>query len=76
MTTRRLYLKAALAGAAAAASGCAIRPVGPHAGTAGATRAEVLRALHLANGYWQRTTAPALGAFWDVAAYLSGNIEA
>jgi rhamnogalacturonyl hydrolase YesR len=76
MTTRRLYLKAALAGAAAAASGCAIRPVGPHAGTAGAARAEVLGALQLANGYWQRTTAPALGAFWDVAAYHTGNMEA
>jgi rhamnogalacturonyl hydrolase YesR len=71
MTSRRFTLKAALAGGAAIASGCAIRPA-----PAGAGKPEVLAALHLANDYWQRTNAPAQWSFWDVAAYHTGNMEA
>jgi rhamnogalacturonyl hydrolase YesR len=71
MTNRRFTLKAALAGGAAIASGCAIRPA-----PAGASKAEVLAGLHLANGYWQRTNAPEKWSFWDVAAYHTGNMEA
>lgn len=56
--------------ATALTSGCALRP------TSVDTRAAVLDALHLANDYWQRTHSPALWAFWDVAAYHTGNMEA
>ena len=73
---RRLSLQAALAGAAALASGCALRSAASAAAPAGTTKAEVLAALHLANGYWQRTNSAALWAFWDVAAYHTGNMEA
>ncbi|MBD8531049.1 MULTISPECIES: glycoside hydrolase family 88 protein [unclassified Massilia] len=76
MTTRRLSLKAALAGASVLASGCAIRPAPSAATPVGTTKAEVLAALRLANGYWQRTNASTLWAFWDVAAYHTGNMEA
>jgi len=71
--TRRLYLKAALAGMAAlAAGGCAT------ASTArlDLTRAEVLAAIALANGYWQANNTPEKWSFWDVAAYHTGNMEA
>ena len=71
--TRRLYLKAALAGMAAMAAGCSVKVLAPGAG---ATRAEVLAALTLANGYWQANNAPQQWPFWDVAAYHTGNMEA
>lgn len=70
MTSRRSSLKAALAGAAVLAAGCASRPA------PAAARAEVLAALHRANGYWQRNQPPEQWAFWDVAAYHTGNMEA
>jgi unsaturated rhamnogalacturonyl hydrolase len=73
--TRRLYLKAALAGMAAVAAGCSVKVLAPGA-AAGATRAEVLAALTLANGYWQANNSPAQWPFWDVAAYHTGNMEA
>ena len=72
--TRRLYLKAALAGAAALASGCTGMPA--PAAAMGTTKTEVMAALTLANGYWQATTKPTLWPFWDVAAYHTGNMEA
>jgi unsaturated rhamnogalacturonyl hydrolase len=69
---RRLCLKAAMAGAAALASGCALNgTTGPAAG-----KAEVIAALRLANDHWQRNNSPALWSFWDVAAYHTGNMEA
>jgi unsaturated rhamnogalacturonyl hydrolase len=71
--TRRLYLKAALAGAAALAAGCTGMPAPAAMGT---TKREVMAALTLANGYWQATTKPTLWPFWDVAAYHTGNMEA
>ena len=73
--TRRLYLKAALAGMASLATGCA-GMLAPSAATMGTTKGEVLAALNLANGYWQAKTTPALWSFWDVAAYHTGNMEA
>ena len=71
--TRRLYLKAALAGIAPFATGCS-GMLGP--APAGATKAGVLAAMTLANDYWQAQTSPALWSFWDVAAYHTGNMEA
>lgn len=70
MTSRRSSLKAALAGAAVLAAGCASRPAPT------AARAGVLDALHRANSYWQRNHPPEQWAFWDVAAYHTGNMEA
>ncbi|WP_257666277.1 glycoside hydrolase family 88/105 protein [Parapedobacter tibetensis] len=49
----------------------------------GATRSQdlpdkeqVLQSLHLANRYWQTNHPPQQWAFWDVAAYHTGNMEA
>lgn len=70
--TRRLCLKLALAGFAALAAGCATQPAGP----ALDSRAQVLSTLERANNYWQRNNAPEKWAFWDVAAYHTGNMEA
>ena len=70
--TRRLYLKLALATVAAVAAGCA----GTGARSDGPTRAQVVAAVERANGYWQRTQAPQQWAFWDVAAYHTGNLAA
>lgn len=74
--TRRLYLKAALAGVAVLASGCTMGRKGERPGSLGATKAGVLGAITLANGYWQSTNSPAQWSFWDVAAYHTGNMEA
>ncbi|MDL2353767.1 MAG: glycoside hydrolase family 88 protein [Pseudomonadota bacterium] len=73
--TRRLYLKAALAGAASLAAGCSGMPAQGGA-TIGVTGAAVLAAMTLANDYWQARTAPQQWSFWDVAAYHTGNMEA
>ncbi|MFP5391570.1 MAG: glycoside hydrolase family 88 protein [Gammaproteobacteria bacterium] len=67
---RRRVLKAALAGTAALASGCSL------GGLAERPQAEVLDALRRANDYWQRTHTPQQWAFWDQAAYHTGNMEA
>jgi rhamnogalacturonyl hydrolase YesR len=69
MITRRLCLKGAFAGAASLAAGCA--GVGPGRG-----RSDALDKLRLANGYWQARNPPGKWAFWDVAAYHTGNMEA
>lgn len=37
---------------------------------------DVLAIIHKVNGYWQSTHPPAARAFWDVAAYHTGNMEA
>jgi unsaturated rhamnogalacturonyl hydrolase len=70
--TRRLCLKLALAGLAAVAAGCSTQP----AAQVGDTRARVLSTLERANNYWQRNNAPEKWAFWDVAAYHTGNMAA
>lgn len=36
----------------------------------------VLSTIHKVNGYWQASRPPAERAFWDVAAYHTGNMEA
>lgn len=64
---RRLCLQVALAGAV---SGCA--GLGPR----NDERADVLAALARANDYWQRVHPPRQRAFWDEAAYHTGNMAA
>lgn len=39
-------------------------------------KAEVLANINLANQYWQTNNSPQVRAFWDNAAYQTGNIEA
>jgi rhamnogalacturonyl hydrolase YesR len=59
---------------ASIAAGCAL--VKPGSGPAFADRSGVLEKLRLANGYWQARNPPGKWAFWDVAAYHTGNMEA
>lgn len=68
--TRRLYLKLALATLVTLAGGCA------STGGQAPARADVLADLTSANDYWQRNHAPQQWAFWDVAAYHTGNMAA
>lgn len=42
----------------------------------GTSKEEVLRTIHLVNGYWQASHPPSERAFWDVATYHTGNMEA
>lgn len=78
--TRRLCLKLILAATVSVAAGCA--NIGASGGTNGGaaiqtpTRAEVVADLVRANDYWQRRQAPQQWAFWDVAAYHTGNMAA
>jgi unsaturated rhamnogalacturonyl hydrolase len=74
--TRRLTLKLAVAGMALAASGGALALDAAPAAKTTVARAQVLAALHRANGYWQRTNKPEQWPFWDVAAYHTGNMAA
>jgi rhamnogalacturonyl hydrolase YesR len=74
--TRRLCLKLALATMAALAAGCAAPPAASTAPEVGATRAQALSALALANDYWQHNNPPAQRSFWDVAAFHTGNMAA
>ena len=46
------------------------------AGAVVPSRAEALAVIDKVNGYWQRTTPPTEWAFWNVAAYHTGNIAA
>ena len=71
--TRRLYLKLSLAALAAFAAGCST--TGDVQGDA-PERAQVVAAMERANDYWQRNNAPQQWAFWDVAAYHTGNLAA
>lgn len=76
-SARRLYLKAALTGVAALASGCATSSLtGSVMGPATPTREQVLAALTKANDYWQSKHSPLQWPFWDQAAYHTGNMEA
>lgn len=70
--TRRLCLKLALATLAPIATGCA----SSNAGANRPTRAQVLAAMTRANDAWQRVNAAQQWAFWDVAAYHTGNLAA
>ncbi len=40
------------------------------------SKAEVLEIISKANGYWQSNNKPEVRAFWDHAAYHTGNMEA
>lgn len=40
------------------------------------SKKDVLSKLHLANTYWQSNHVPEQWAFWDIAAYHTGNMEA
>jgi unsaturated rhamnogalacturonyl hydrolase len=40
-----------------------------------ANKIEVLANIHKANQYWQKQNKPQAWAFWDVAAYHTGNME-
>lgn len=42
----------------------------------GTSEAEVLSMIEKVNGYWQSKNTPKERAFWDVAAYHTGNMEA
>jgi rhamnogalacturonyl hydrolase YesR len=42
----------------------------------GTSKEEVVAIIHKVNGYWQSNHPPAQRAFWDVAAYHTGNMEA
>lgn len=64
------HLTALLLGAALTLGGCATPP------PAGPTRAEVIAQIDKANSYWQARTPPQEWAFWNVAAYHTGNLEA
>jgi unsaturated rhamnogalacturonyl hydrolase len=71
--TRRRFLRFALAGLATFASrGMAATTAAPRSPAARAALAALVRA----NGYWQRGHAPQQHAFWDVAAYHTGNLAA
>ncbi|MFC0253734.1 glycoside hydrolase family 88/105 protein [Massilia consociata] len=52
--------------------GCATTP----APDAGARRSEAIAVIDKVNTYWQARTPAKQWAFWDVAAYHTGNIEA
>ena len=76
MMNRRLYLKVALAGMAALGTGCTLGGLTGKGASVGTTRAEALAALILANDYWQANNPPTHWAFWDYAAYHTGNMQA
>ena len=76
MFKRRLYLKALLASGAALGAGCTMGALSRNATSVNATRVEVLETLTRANDYWQANHQPTSWAFWDYAAYHTGNMEA
>lgn len=69
--SRRRALACAVAGLVLSLSGCAVIDT-----PAPSSRAEALAVIDRVNAYWQRTTPPGESAFWNVAAYHTGNIEA
>ena len=48
----------------------------PVAAQGGAGSAEVLQLIEKVNDYWQANNSPKVRAFWDNAAYYTGNMEA
>ncbi|QJD94012.1 glycoside hydrolase family 88 protein [Duganella dendranthematis] len=65
---KRLYAAGLLA---ASLAGCASAP--PAVDT---SEQEVIGIINKVNGYWQQREAPQKWAFWDIAAYHTGNMEA
>ncbi|WP_306392207.1 glycoside hydrolase family 88 protein [Telluria beijingensis] len=73
--TRRRYLKTMLAGVPVLA-GCTTMLPGAAGFQPLPTRAQALDALARANDYWQAHNPPTHWAFWDYAAYHTGNMAA
>jgi rhamnogalacturonyl hydrolase YesR len=65
---KRLYAASLLA---ASLAGCASAP--PAVDT---SEQEVIGIINKVNGYWQQRETPQKWAFWDIAAYHTGNMEA
>jgi len=65
---KRLYAASLLA---ASLVGCASAP--PAVDT---SEQEVIGIINKVNGYWQQRESPQKWAFWDIAAYHTGNMEA
>jgi rhamnogalacturonyl hydrolase YesR len=66
-----------LAGLTIALTGCASKPERANPDAAiGSSRAQVIAMIEKVNGYWQKTMPATEGAFWNVAAYHTGNMEA
>jgi unsaturated rhamnogalacturonyl hydrolase len=65
---KRLFTTAALA---VGLAGCASAP--PAVDT---SEQEVVGIINKVNGYWQQHESPQKWAFWDIAAYHTGNMEA
>jgi rhamnogalacturonyl hydrolase YesR len=69
---KRLYAAALLtASVTASLAGCASAP--PAVDT---SEQEVVGIINKVNNYWQQRESPKQWAFWDIAAYHTGNIEA
>ncbi|MHA4867833.1 glycoside hydrolase family 88/105 protein [Duganella sp. PWIR1] len=69
---KRLYAAALLTTSVAASlAGCASAP--PAVDT---SEQEVVGIINKVNNYWQQRESPKQWAFWDIAAYHTGNIEA
>jgi unsaturated rhamnogalacturonyl hydrolase len=66
------YLIAVLAALSVLLAGCAGAPVRDH----DVTRVQAVAVIDKVNTYWQARTPAAEWAFWNVAAYHTGNIEA
>ncbi|MBY0239590.1 MAG: glycoside hydrolase family 88 protein [Burkholderiaceae bacterium] len=70
--SRRRLLACAVSALVLTLSGCAA----PGAPAAAQPQQDALALLERVNTYWQRTTPATESAFWNVAAYHTGNIEA
>jgi len=68
---KRLYAAGLLAASVTVLAGCASAP--PAVDT---SEQEVIGIINKVNGYWQQREAPQKWAFWDIAAYHTGNMEA
>jgi rhamnogalacturonyl hydrolase YesR len=68
---KRLYAACLLAASVTVLAGCASAP--PAVDT---SEQEVIGIINKVNGYWQQHEAPQKWAFWDIAAYHAGNMEA
>jgi rhamnogalacturonyl hydrolase YesR len=68
---KRLYAAGLLAASVTVLAGCASTP--PAVDT---SEQEVIGIINKVNGYWQQREAPQKWAFWDIAAYHTGNMEA
>lgn len=73
MTRLKTHVAGLLLALSAALAGCASGPLGNGVGLG---RGEVIAAIDRANTYWEARTPPQESAFWNVAAYHTGNIEA